>query len=95
MYTTWPDLNTNSLVQLSEELTAVSQEIKTGDIERPLVVMTPAIDAYFSGNDDAMVFWGTDRESYDQDQKLHAIWDFMEENAYRQTFANEAFVVYE
>ncbi len=95
VYTTWPDLNTNSLVQLSEELTAVSQEIKTGDIERPLVVITPAIDAYFSGNDDAMVFWGTDRESYDQDQKLHAIWDFMEENAYRQTFANEAFVVYE
>ncbi|MDE7287772.1 MAG: hypothetical protein K2N55_13165, partial [Lachnospiraceae bacterium] len=58
VYTTWPDLNTSSLSQLSEELKAVSDGIKAGDMDRPLVIMTPAIDAYFSGDAGAMAFWG-------------------------------------
>ena len=64
-------------------------------MQRPLVIMTPAIDAYFSGNSDAMAFWGADKESYDKDEKLSAIRYFMEKNAYSQVFANEAFVIYE
>lgn len=95
IYTTWADLNTSSLSQLTEELEMISDGIKTQEMQRPLVIMTPAIDAYFSGNSDAMVFWGADKESYDQDEKLSAIRYFMEKNAYRQVFANEAFVIYE
>ena len=95
IYTTWADLNTSSLSQLTEELEVISDGIKTQEMQRPLVIMTPAIDAYFSGNPDAMVFWGADKEGYNQDEKLKAIRYFMEENAYSQVFANEAFVIYE
>ena len=95
IYTTWADLNTSSLSQLTEELEMISDGIKTQEMQRPLVIMTPAIDAYFSGNSDAMEFWGADKESYDKDEKLSAIRYFMEKNAYSQVFANEAFVIYE
>ena len=95
IYTTWADLNTSSLSQLTEELEMISDGIKTQEMQRPLVIMTPAIDAYFSGNSDAMAFWGADKESYDKDEKLSAIRYFMEKNAYSQIFANEAFVIYE
>lgn len=95
IYTTWPDLNTSSLDQLIEELGVISKGIQNQGAERPLVIMTPAIDAYFSGNSDAMAFWGADKESYDRDKKLWEIHQFMEENSYTQVFANEAFVIYE
>lgn len=95
VYTTWPDLNTSSLSQLTDELQGISDGISAGNVQRPLVIMTPAIDAYLSGNLDAMTFWGADKENYDQDEKLSAIRYFMEKNAYSQVFANEAFVIYE
>lgn len=93
--TTWPDLDTSSLSRLEEELRLLSEEISAGEAPRPLVILTPAISAYFSGNPDIMAFWGADGESYDQDEKLGAIRRFVEENDYRQVFDNEAFVIYE
>ena len=62
--------------------------------ERPLVVLTPQIDAFLAGNEQAMEFWGTDRAAYGQDKKLEMINCFLAENAYEQVFSNEAFVVY-
>lgn len=93
--TTWPDLNTSSLTLLREELNEISDLLDQGKEERPLVIMIPQISAYFSGSQDTMAFWGADAEAYEQDEKLSAIREFMEKNAYQQVFANEAFVVYE
>lgn len=87
VYTSWADLDTNPLGRLEEELKTL-----TG---RPLVIITPQLAAYFSGDRKAMEYWGTDIEGCKGDQKLSAILQFMREQDYRQVFANEAFAIYE
>ena len=59
------------------------------------MVMTPQLAAFLAGDQEAMNFWGTEEETCSQDRKLAAIGSFMEDNAYSQVFANDAFVVYE
>lgn len=94
IYTTWADLDSNPLDRLKEELGKIS-ESRGDDLEtRPLVVLTPSLDAFLAENEQAMDFWGTDREKCEQDEKLKAISGFLTENSYEQVFANEAFVVY-
>lgn len=95
IYTTWADLNTSSLSQLKEELTDMSYSKEPEGAKRPLVILTPKLSAYLSGNQDAMVFWGTDEKACEGDEKLKAIWDFMEDNNYIEVFSNEAFTVYQ
>lgn len=92
--TTWADLDTSSLEQLKKELEELSQAAKQGE-ESPLVILTPALAAYLSGDKKAVEWWGSDKEALAQDEKLRAIQEFMIENSYEQAFANEAFVVYE
>lgn len=92
--TTWADLDTSSLEQLKKELEELSRAAKQGE-ESPLVILTPALAAYLSGDKKAVEWWGSDEEALAQDEKLRAIQEFMIENSYEQAFANEAFVVYE
>lgn len=94
VYTTWADLDTSSLSQLEEELDQISVSANNGE-ERPLVILTPQLAAYLSGDADAIAWWGIDAEDYARDAKLKAIQEFMEIGAYSQVFANEAFVIYE
>ncbi len=94
IYTTWADLDTNSLERLKTELVEITAEKGSNKEERPLVIITPQLDAYLADNEQAMDFWGTDVEFCKQDKKLSAIGDFLTENKYEQVFANEAFVVY-
>lgn len=101
VYTTWPDLDSNSLTKLKEDLDRITFDIGPSgkfqgiSADKPLVIIAPQIAAYLSGDAEAMAYWGTDAESYSQDRKLTAIIEFMEVNHYEQAFANEAFVVYE
>ncbi|MDE7334021.1 MAG: hypothetical protein K2O16_17700 [Lachnospiraceae bacterium] len=95
IYTTWADLNTNPLAQLEEELREITVSIDKEEGGRPLVILTPKLAAYLSGNQEAMDWWGADASAYSQDKKLEAIMAFMDVNEYQQVFANEAFVVYE
>ncbi len=76
IFTSWPDLNTNSLERLQTDLDELSGEMSEKG-HRPLVIITPQMDAC------------------ETDKKLSAIMAFMDENDYRQVFANEVFVVYE
>lgn len=92
--TTWADLNTSSLSQLQEDLAQISAAIGSGG-ERPLVILTPEIAAYLTGDESVMEWWGIDKESYDRDEKLKAIGEFMSAEVYDQVFQNEAFVIYE
>ena len=92
--TTWADLDTSSLEQLREELKEISQMVSRGE-ERPLVILTPELAAYLSGDEKAVEWWGSDEEALAKDEKLKAIQEFMAEGSYTQAFANEAFVVYE
>ncbi len=99
IYTTWADLDTNSLSLLKEGLArtaaSMSASAEDGNMERPLVILSSRLAAYLSGDERAMEWWGVDRESCARDEKLKAIQGFMDENAYAQVFANEAFAVYE
>ncbi len=99
IYTTWADLDTNSLSLLKEGLArtaaSMSASAEDGNMERPLVILSSRLAAYLSGDERAMEWWGVDRESCARDEKLKAIQGFMDENAYAQVFANEAFAGYE
>lgn len=94
IYTAWADLNTNSLEQLKEELQELTVSYGENHEDRPLVILSPQLAAYLSGEDDAISWWGVDVESCEKDEKLKAIKEYMETGAYQQVFANEAFVVY-
>ncbi|GFI45011.1 hypothetical protein IMSAGC019_00321 [Lachnospiraceae bacterium] len=93
--TAWADLGSHPLSRLQEELAGITQALSGGGQERPLVIITPMLAAYLSGNEEAMDWWGVDREGCAGDGKLAALREFMESNAYRQVFVNEAFAVYE
>jgi len=94
IFTSWPDLDTNSLERLTDDLDDISGEISEKG-QRPLVIVTPALDAYYRQDAEAMQWWGTDESACLADKKLSAIISFMDKNSYTQVFANEAFVVYE
>lgn len=92
--TTWADLNTYPTTRLKEGLAHIAAS--DGQEEgRPLVILTPLISAWLSGDPEVMAWWGVDPQEWEQDEKLCSIRSFMEEGAYRQVFANEAFVVYD
>ena len=74
IYTTWADLDSNPYDRLEEELSEIS--LGMGD-DRPLVVITPELDAFLAGNEEAMDFWGTDRAACEQDKKLGVIGRFL------------------
>ncbi len=95
IYTAWADLNTNSLERLEEELQELAGLYKENHKDRPLVILSPPLAAYLSGEEKTIAWWGVDLESCKRDEKLQAIEDYMEAGAYKQVFGNEAFVVYE
>lgn len=92
--TTWADLDTYPVSRLIEELNEISSNLSEGT-DRPLVIISPQIAAYFSGDETLMAWWGTDKERCKKDEKLEEIGKFLEDGAYVQAFANEAFVIYE
>ncbi len=94
IFTSWPDLDTNRLERLQADLDDVSGVISEKG-QRPLVIITPWLDAFYRQDEEAMKWWNTDEDACLADEKLLAIMDFMDKNDYRQVFANEAFVVYE
>lgn len=95
IFTSWPDLDTNSLGRLEADLTQLSLRIQEKGEEKPLVIITPDLAAYYDGDVKAMEWFGTDREACDNDKKFHAIMVFLSANGYEQAFANEAYVIYE
>lgn len=94
IFTSWPDLDTNSLERLQEDLNSLDGAIGEKG-QRPLVIITPQLDAFYRQDEEAMQWWGTNPDACAEDKKLFAIMSFMDKNDYRQVFANEAFVVYE
>lgn len=87
IFTTWPDLDTNSFDRLSADLGTITEALhqeekaESDDGERPLVILSAAL--HIDGEEEA------------QDRKLQAILTFMEENEYEPVFENEAYIVYE
>lgn len=95
IFTSWPDLDTNSGEQLLLELRELTVELAEKQTERPLVILIPAHAAYLAGDEEGMAWFGTDKVACSADEKLNAIGKFLEENHYKQVFSNEAYVVFE
>ena len=95
IYTSWADLDTNPLARLKDDLAEITATTGNNEQVRPLVILTPQLAAYLSGDEEAMNYWGTDKDSCAGNEKLYAISQFMNDNSYEQAFANEAFVIYE
>ena len=92
--TIWADLDTYSVRRFREGLAAAGAPTGQESV-RPLVILTPLLSAWISGDQEVMEWWGIEPGEWEQDEKLTAIRSFMEEQTYRQVFANEAFVVYD
>ncbi len=95
IFTSWPDLATNSLERLTDDLQSLSGQITEKDLNRPLVIITPGYASYIEKDAVAMEQLGMEEVACDADKKLQSIMQFMKENNYRQAFYNEAFVIYE
>ncbi len=95
IFTSWPDLDTNSLSLLREELSDLGEDMEPEGADRPLVIITPYLAAYHEGNERAMEWFGVDEAACGGDEKLGAILEFMDNNHYEQAFVNEAYAVYE
>ncbi len=93
--TAWADLDTYPLERLKEELSQVAGLLAGQKLSRPLVILTPPLAAWLSGDPRAIQWWGADAMNLEADEKLGAIREFMEKHSYAQVFANEAFVIYE
>ncbi|MGN0388684.1 MAG: hypothetical protein ACI4ER_07685 [Suilimivivens sp.] len=81
IFTSWPDLDTNSLDRLDQDLKELTVNIREKGESKPLVILSSSCEE--------------DHLSDGKDEKLSLIAAFMKENEYSQAFANEAYVVYE
>ena len=50
--------------------------------------------AYLNEDADGMNWFGVERETMDEDEKLQVLGEYMEEHAYEETFGNGRYVVY-
>lgn len=95
IFTSWPDLATNSLDRLTVDLEELDALMDEKGEKRPLVIVIPGYAAYMEQDAEALEQLGMDVSSLGADEKLQAITQFVEENDYKQAFSNEAFVIYE
>ena len=88
VYTSWPDLDTNSYERLAEDLNTLNQTMT--EENRPLVIfseeiMAQVLDLQENGMTGDGSVW---------EQKLKAILDFMTVNEYQMVFENEKYAVF-
>lgn len=81
IFTSWPDLDTNSAERLKSDLEELTASIQEKGERKPLVILSSSCEE--------------DTLSGETDKKLSMIKEFMEANDYSRAFANEAYVVYE
>ena len=80
IYTTWPDLDTNSYERLVEDLDTISENIKQDEENRPLVIF---------GTTDL------ENENEMQQKKRATIENFMTQHDYTAVFSNERYAIFE
>ena len=104
VYTTWADLDTNSLRLLQEDLDELSDSMT--EENRPLVIfseeiMSQARELQGGNNSDmevqmqeSVISDDENQQSTAWEQKLSVILNFMDENSYEKVFENEKYVVF-
>ncbi len=93
--TIWPDLRSYTLETFCSEIDRVEAQ---GDTERPVIIISAAIDAYLTDDAEGMELIGVTEsmtEGYKADEKLAYLTAYMERNGYTETYSNTGFAVYE
>ncbi len=95
IFTSWPDLATNSLERLTADLNELEAMMDEKEKKKPLVIVNAGYAAYMEKDDTGMEQYGVDKAALGEDKKLQAITQFVKENDYKHVFSNEAYVIYE
>lgn len=109
--TAWPDLDSFRLVQFEQDMEKVKQKLAgeaehhsgtgAGQREeevlrnRPVVIVSSAIAAYWGEDAEAYQWFGVDTEALDADEKLAVLLQFLEDYGYEETFCNMRYAVYQ
>lgn len=90
--TFWPDLDSYRTVQMEQDMETVIQNMKEN---RPVVIVSSAIAAYRGEDAKAYQWFDVDVASYDSDEKLEMLLQFLDTYQYEETFCNMRYAVYE
>lgn len=92
--TFWPDLDSYRFTEFEQDMQKVRERGEQAPEELPVVFLSAAQAAYLSGDEEAMEWFGVDREKLGQDEKLRALGEFMKEQEYGQLYCNARYAVY-
>ena len=84
--TFWPDLPSYLMSEYERDMTRLTTP--------PIVIVASPVAAYLNEDADGMNWFGVDRETLDQDEKLRILSAYMKEHSYREIFGNGRYVVY-
>lgn len=90
--TTWPDLDSNRLSQFEQDMESVKQHM---DEERPVVILSSGVAAYYTEDAEVYEEFGVNPEKYGADKKMEILLQFLTDYGYKETFVNKRYVVYE
>ena len=90
--TTWPDLDSYRIVQFEEDIKTVINHMNE---ERPIVIVSSGIAAYYTEDAEAYRWFDVNPEEYGADRKMEMLRQFLTEYDYAETFSNMRYVVYE
>lgn len=84
--TFWPDLDSYRMAEYERDLAQLGTP--------PVIIVASPIAAYLNEDADGMNWFGADQKALDADGKLQLLGEYMEENAYEESFSNGRYVVY-
>jgi hypothetical protein len=88
--TSWPDLRSYNIGIFSSDL----EKIKG----RPVVIISAKLDAYLSDDAEGMEITGlsqAEKKTYEADEKLKLLWNYMQKNGYSEKYTNTVFAVFD
>ena len=90
--TTWPDLDSYRMSQFEEDIKTVINRMEE---ERPVVIVSSGVAAYYTEDAEAYEWFGVNPEDYGTDRKMEMLRQFLTDYDYQETFSNMRYVVYE
>ena len=82
------------MVEYERDMARIEANIKQGNDESPVIILSSPVAAYLSEDADGMNWFGVDREVMGQDEKLQILGGFMERYGYLEVFCNARYAVY-
>lgn len=91
--TGWPDLDSYRMTEYTRDLAALETESGAGK-EMPVIIVSPAVAAYWSDDGEAINWFGVDVEKMAADEKQRILAEWIRDYGYTEVFGNARYVVY-